>query len=94
MLLEIVKEELNIDVDLKKRIEMVCKFHNVKPKFINGKVRKIKKTNLIYIEPHQIIIKSIKFLVFNNCNDIYVESLKYNISFKTFDEILKQISKV
>ena len=61
---------------LKKKIEFVCDFCNTTPKFINGSIRKIDKTNLSYIEPHRIIINDITFLAFNYSNEIFIEDLK------------------
>ena len=70
-MVNITKKELEIDNELKKRIEFICSFCNTTPTIINGNIRKINKTNLNYIEPHRIIIKGITFLTFNysNVND-------------------------
>ena len=56
----IIKQELEIEESLRKKIEFICEFTNLKPIFKNGSIRKIDKTNLIYIEPHSITIKNIK----------------------------------
>lgn len=58
----IIKEELSLEESLKKKIEFICDFTNTKPTIINGNIRKVDRTNLIYIEPHRIIINNIHFL--------------------------------
>ena len=56
-MINIVKKELEINNELKKKIEFICGFCNITPTIINGNIRKIDRTNLSYIEPHRIIIK-------------------------------------
>ena len=70
--LKIIKQELQFEECLKQRLEFICEFSKVTPTFINGSIRKIANTNLFYIEPHQVIIKNITFLVFNYSNDVYI----------------------
>lgn len=69
--LKIIKQELQFEECLKQRLEFICEFAKVTPTFINGSIRKLEKTNLTYIEPHKVIIKSITFLVFNVSDDLY-----------------------
>ncbi len=45
----------------KKRLEFICEFSKVTPTFINSSIRKIEKTNILYIEPHRVIIKMLLF---------------------------------
>ena len=69
--MKITKQELQFEECLKQRLEFICEFAKVTPTFINGSIRKLEKTNLTYIEPHKVIIKSITFLVFNVSDDLY-----------------------
>ena len=73
--MQIIKQELQFEESLKQRLEFICEFSKVTPTFINGSIRKIENTNLTYLEPHQVIIKNITFLVFNYSNDIYIANL-------------------
>ncbi len=41
-MLNIIKEELPIEESLKNKINLICEFAHVKPKSINGNIRKIK----------------------------------------------------
>jgi hypothetical protein len=58
-MINIVKKELDVDDELKRKIEFICGFCNITPTIINGNIRKIDRTNLSYIELHRIIIKGI-----------------------------------
>lgn len=90
-MVNITKKELEIDTELKKKIEFICSFCNTTPTIINGNIRKINKTNLNYIEPHRIIIKGITFLAFNYSNEIFIENLSKNIKLSDLETFIKQI---
>ena len=91
-MVNITKEKLEIDNELKKKIEFICSFCNTTPTIINGNIRKIEKTNLNYIEPHRIIIKGITFLAFNYSNEIFIENLSKSIKLSDLETYLKQIN--
>lgn len=89
--MKIIKQKLEFEECLKQRLEFICEFSKVTPTFINGSIRKIEKTNLTYIEPHQVIIKNITFLVFNYSNDIYITNLTRKIKLSELEEYLKNL---
>ena len=89
--LKIIKQELQFEECLKKRLEFICEFAKVTPIFINGSIRKLEKTNLTYIEPHRVIIKNITLLVFNYSNDVYICNLTKRIKLSELEEYLKKI---
>jgi len=91
LVINIISKELPIENELKKKIEFICDFCNTTPKFINGSIRKIDKTNLQYLEPHKVIIKGITFLVFNYSKDIYVGSLKNKLEIKDLEDFIKSL---
>ncbi len=91
-MVNITKERLEIDNELKKKIEFICSFCNTTSTIINGNIRKINKTNLNYIEPHRIIIKGITFLAFNYSNEIFVENLSKTIKLSDLETFIKQIN--
>ncbi len=78
-MIKIITQELEIESNLKQRLEFIWEFCHIKPTIINGSIRKIDKTTLSYIEPHKIIVKDTTFLVFNYSTDIYVGSLNKKI---------------
>ena len=90
-MVNITKEKLEIDNELKKKIEFICSFCSTTPTIINGNIRKINKTNLNYIEPHRIIIKGVTFLAFNYSNEIFVENLSNKIKLSELETYIKQI---
>ena len=89
--MKIIKEELQFEESLRKRLEFVCEFANVIPTFINGSIRKIDKTNLTYIEPHKVIVKGITFLAFNYSNEIYITNLAEKIKISELEDYLKAL---
>ena len=58
-MIHITTKELEIESELKKKIEFICDFCNTKPTIINGNIRSITRSNLSYVEPHWIIINGI-----------------------------------
>ena len=47
-MINIIKEKLEIDETLKRRLELICDFSNTTPEIINGSIRKVDKTNKEY----------------------------------------------
>ena len=68
-MLSIETKELKISDKLKRKVEMVCRFVNVKYTIINGNIKSIKNTNIAMIKPHIVKIKDINYLAFDDCND-------------------------
>ena len=90
-MINVVSKPLEFDKELKKKIEFICDFCNIKPTIINGNIRNIKKTNLSYIEPHRIIIKNITLLAFNYSKTLYINNLSNSIEIKDLEKYLKSI---
>ena len=88
---KVIKQELEFEEGLKKKIEFICEFAKVKPTFVNGSIRKIEKTNLTYIEPHRLIIKNVTLLFFNYSNDIYISNLSKKIKLAELETYIKSI---
>ena len=82
-------KELKISEELKRKIEMVCRFANVKYTIINGNIKSIKNTNIAMIKPHIVKIKGIDYLIFDDCNDIFINGYKEKIKFKDFEDYIK-----
>ena len=78
-MVNIIKEDLDIEEALKKKLEFICGFCNTKCEIKKGSIRTIERTNLSYVEPHRIIIKGITFLAFNYETNIYIENLSNKI---------------
>ena len=90
-MIQIIKQEIEMEESLKQRLELFCQFCKTKPRFINGSIRKIDKSNLNFIEPHRVIIKGITFLVFNYSTDIYIKNLSNKIQISELENYLNAI---
>lgn len=91
-MLNIIKQEIEMEKGLKQKLEFICDFCNTTPTIINGSIRKLNKTNLTYIEPHKVIIKNITFLVFNYSTDIYIKNLNHKIQLSELENYIKSIN--
>ncbi|MBR4618752.1 MAG: hypothetical protein IKO49_05555 [Bacilli bacterium] len=87
-MINIIEKKLEIDEGAKKRFEFIGDFTGYKPKYINGSIRDIDRTNISYIEPHRIIFKDITFLYFNYTNEVYVENLEKKIRINEIESYL------
>lgn len=90
-MINIIKQEIEMEKGLKQRLEFICNFCKTTPIFINGSIRKIDKSNLQYVEPHRIIIKDITFLAFNYSNDIYIKNLSNKIKLTELEDYINKI---
>lgn len=90
-MINIIKQEIEIEKGLKQKLEFICDFCNTTPTIINGSIRTIEHTNLMYVEPHRVIIKGITFLVFDYEPYIYEENLSKCIPLNKFEDYLKNI---
>ena len=91
-MIDITTKELEIESELKRKIEFICDFCNIKPTIINGNIRNITRTNLSYVEPHRIIIKGITFLAFNYSKTLYINNLSESIELKDLETFIKQLN--
>ncbi len=64
-------KEFKINKGLKRKVEMVWRFVNVKYTIINGNIKSIKNTNIAMVK-----IKDINYLAFDDCNDIFINGYK------------------
>ena len=87
--MQIIKEKLEIDETLNKRINNLLKFISIKSKLINGNIIHISKTNLAYIEPHKLVINEITYLFFNNCENVYINTFEQSILLKELERHIK-----
>ena len=71
-MIKIIKQEIEVEENLKKKIEFICEFANVKYELINGRIRTIENTNLSYIEPHKLIVKDKNILLFNYEKTLFI----------------------
>ena len=89
-MVNIIKEEIEIEESLESRLRVICDFCNITPTIINGSIRRIDKTNLTYIEPHRIFINNKLYLAFNYSNEIYVHNLGKKIKLSELEQYIKE----
>ena len=82
-------KELVISENLRKKIDMICRFASVKYEIINGSVIGIKNTNIAYVKPHILKVNGNDFLLFDECDDIFINGYQNKIKFKDLEEYLK-----
>ena len=87
---KIITRKIDMEDSLKQRIDLICEFCHTTPKYINGSIRKIDKTNLSYLEPHRIIIKGKTFLAFNYSKTLYLGNLFNKIEIKDLEAFIKK----
>ena len=87
--MQIVKEKLEIDEVLKKKINNLLKFNNIKAKIKNGNIINLSNTNIAFIEPHSFKIKGITCLFFNECEEVYINDLSRPIPLKELEHFIK-----
>lgn len=88
-MLKIETKELEMSKELKRKVEMICKFACLKPTITYGNIKNIKGTNIAYVKPHIIKINNIDYLMFDECNDIFVNGYNEKIKFKDFETYIK-----
>ena len=91
-MVKIIKEDLDIEEALKKKLEFICSFCNTNCEIKKGSIRTIERTNLSYVEPHRIIIKGITFLAFNYSKTIYVGNLSNKLEINELESFIKQLT--
>ena len=82
-------KELVISEELKKKIDMICKFACVKYELINGCIINLKNTNIAYTKPHILKVNGNDYLLFDECDDIFINGYKKKIKFKDLEKYLK-----
>lgn len=88
-MLTIETKELRISDELKRKVEMICRFANVKYTFKNGYIKNIKETNIAYVKPHILKIKNNDYLIFEECDDIFINGYNKKIKFKDLENYIK-----
>ena len=78
-------EELKISDKLTRKCDIEWKIYNTTPIINNGYVKNITGTNIAHVMPHIIFIKNNKYLMFDECDDTYVNTFKIKISFKDLE---------
>ena len=86
-------KELVISEELKRKVEMICRFAYVEYSITNGNIKSIKNTNIAYVKPHIVRINNINYLLFDNSDYIFINGYdeKIRIEIYRLYVILKMI---
>ena len=82
-------KELVISEELKRKVEMICRFAYVDYSITNENIRSIKNTNIAYVKPHIVRINNINYLLFDKSNYIFINGYDKKIEFKDFENYIK-----
>ena len=88
-MVRVITQEIEISKELKRKVEMICKFVCIKSTITNGNIKNIKRTNIAYVKPHIININNIDYLIFDECDDIFVNGYDEKIKFEDFEFYIK-----
>ena len=88
--MNITKEVLEIEVNLQNRINNLLSFLGIKADIKLGNIISLENTNLGYIEPHQLTINDNTYLFFNECQDVYINTLEQSISLTELENYIRK----
>lgn len=92
--MEFLSEKLVRSEELENRIKMICSFNNAKCQFIEGRILKVDKVNVSFIEAHKIDIKikgkKILLLYFDK-NNLFLYDRSTQITVDKLDMLLKSL---
>ena len=78
-------KKLVISEELKRNVEMICKFAYVEYSFTNGYIINLKNTNIAYVKPHILKVK----VIFENSENVFINGYNNKIKFKDLEQYLK-----
>lgn len=64
-------KKLVISEELKREVEMICKFAYVEYSFTNGYIINLKNTNITYVKPHILKVKGNDYLIFEDSEYVW-----------------------
>ena len=87
--MHLIKEKLDIEETLHKRIKNTLLFLNIKERIKKGNIISISNTNLAYVEPHKLTINDITYLFFNECENVYINTLEKYIKLNELENYIR-----
>lgn len=88
-MLTIETKKLDISYELKRKVDIMCRFLSVKYSITNGSIKSIKGTNIAYVKPHIITINNDEYLMFNEYDYVFINGYDKKIKFKDLDKYIK-----
>jgi len=90
-MITIETKELIISDELKRKVEMICKFANINDyTFTNGNIVNFKNTNIAYVKPHILKVKGNDYLIFDSFDYIFINGYNDKIKFSDLTDYIKE----
>ena len=89
-MLTIETKKLEISKELKRKVDMICRFANVKYNFVNGTIKDIKESNISYVKPHILTINNNDYLIFENYDYVFINGYSKRIRFKDLQKYIRK----
>ena len=83
-------KELKISNELQRKIDMICRFAGISYEFSSGCVKNIKGTNIAYVKPHILSVNGNDYLLFEECDDVFINGYSQSIKLKDLCMYLKE----
>ena len=80
---------LEVEKEVLKRIDMICRFACCKYSIKQGSIINIKGSNIAYISPHIMTIKGNNYLFFNDSDTIFINDYSRSIKLKKLQNFIK-----
>ena len=80
---------LKVSNELKRKVEMICKFAYVEYYFTNGSIINLKNTNIAYVKTHILKVKGNDYLIFEDSENVFINGYNNKIKFKDLEQYLK-----
>ena len=91
--MSITKEVLEIEESLNQRINSILSFLGISAEIIKGNIINLDNTNLAYIEPHKLVINDTTYLLFNESQEVFINTLETSISITKLETHIKKLTK-
>ena len=88
-MLTIETKQLEISDELKRKVDIVCRFSNVKYTFTSGTIKDIKESNISFVKPHILTINNNDYLIFENYDYVFINGYNKKIKFKDLTNYIK-----
>lgn len=90
-MLTIETKELVISEELKKKVNMICKFACVNNySFKNDNIVHLRNTNISYVKPPILKVKDNDYLIFENSDYVFINDYKDKIKFTNLCNYIKE----
>lgn len=88
--MKVEAKELKISKELQKKVDMICRFAGVSSNLTSGCVKNIKGTNIAYVKPHILSVNGNDYLLFEECDDVFINGYSKSIKLKDLERYLRE----